>query len=173
MSRFYHWWIKHYFDIQFSVDADILPVVTGKLFDRMSVGYLARDHNKRGNTIYHFYLAYFKPFWTDCNTEGYSSENFGMVYWKRSDNNTLTSDNQRTKFFADTNCANVSHLLSHEALRMKGKKRKEYFDAVHELWDRHVYKNLPYAYYNERFTRVSQECPYRFTTVDISQLTPL
>lgn len=172
MSRFYHWWIKHYYHIHFSVEADILPVITGKLFDRMSVNYLVRDHSNRGNTTYHFYLAYFKPLWTDCNTEGYSSENFGMIHWKRP-NNTFTSDSQRIKFFADTNCANVSHLLSHEAMRMKGKKRKEYFDTVHELWDRHVYNNLPYAYYNERFIRVRHDSPYRFATVDIGQLSPL
>jgi hypothetical protein len=173
MSRFYHWWIKHSYNIQFSVEADILPVITGKLFDRMSVSYLARDHSKRGNTIYHFYLAYFKPFWTDCNTEGYSSENFGMIHWKRPNDNTSTTESQRTKFFADKNCANVSHLLSHEALRMKGKKRKEYFEAVHELWDRHLYENLPYAYYNERFIKVAQESPYRFATVDVSKLPSL
>ena len=34
-----------------------------------------------------------------------------------------------SKFFADTNCAKVSHILSHEVLRLKGKKRKEYFES--------------------------------------------
>jgi len=131
MARFYHWWIKHYFHMDFTVDADILPVIPGKLFDRMSVNYLVRDHNQRGKTIHHFYLAYFKPFWTDCQTEGYSSENFGMIYWGRPD--TISSDIQCAKFFADTNCAKVSHVLSHELMRIKGKKRKEYFDMIHDL----------------------------------------
>jgi len=168
MARFYHWWIKHYFHMDFSVDADILPVIPGKLFDRMSVNYLVRDHNQRGKTIHHFYLAYFRPFWTDCQTEGYSSENFGMIYWRRPD--TISSDIQCAKFFADTNCAKVSHVLSHELMRIKGKKRKEYFDMIHDLWNRHVYKDLSYNYYNERFIRVSQGSPYRFATLDISQL---
>ena len=168
MARFYHWWIKHYFHMDFTVDADILPVIPGKLFDRMSVNYLVRDHNQRGKTIHHFYLAYFKPFWTDCQTEGYSSENFGMIYWGRPD--TISSDIQCAKFFADTNCAKVSHVLSHELMRIKGKKRKEYFDTIHDLWNRHVYKDLSYNYYNERFIRVSQGSPYRFATLDISQL---
>ena len=168
MARFYHWWIKHYFHMDFTVDADILPVIPGKLFDRMSVNYLVRDHNQRGKTIHHFYLAYFRPFWTDCQTEGYSSENFGMIYWGRPD--TISSDIQCAKFFADTNCAKVSHVLSHELMRIKGKKRKEYFDTIHDLWNRHVYKDLSYNYYNERFVRVSQGSPYRFATLDISQL---
>lgn len=168
MSRFYHWWIKHYFHMDFTVEADILPVIPGKLFDRMSVNYLVRDHNQRGKTIYHFYLAYFSPFWTDCQTEGYSSENFGMIYWKRPD--TISSDTQSAKFFADTNCAKVSHVLSHELIRLKGKKRKEYFDTIHDLWNRHVNNSLSYNYYNERFIKVSQGSPYRFATMDISQL---
>lgn len=168
MARFYHWWIKHYFHMDFTVDADILPVIPGKLFDRMSVNYLVRDHNQRGKTIHHFYLAYFRPFWTDCQTEGYSSENFGMIYWGRPD--TISSDIQCAKFFADTNCAKVSHVLSHELMRIEGKKRKEYFDTIHDLWNRHVYKDLSYNYYNERFIRVSQGSPYRFATLDISQL---
>jgi len=168
MARFYHWWIKHYFHMDFTVDADILPVIPGKLFDRMSVNYLVRDHNQRGKTIHHFYLAYFRPFWTDCQTEGYSSENFGMIYWRRPD--TISSDIQCAKFFADTNCAKVSHVLSHELMRIKGKKRKEYFDTIHDLWNRHVYKDLSYNYFNERFNKVSQGSPYRFATLDISQL---
>jgi hypothetical protein len=168
MSRFYHWWIKRHFHIDFSVDADILPVVPGKIFDRMSLHYLLRDHAQRGKGIYHFYLAYFSPFWTDCQTEGYSSENFGMVHWRRPP--TGTSDSERIKFFADNKCTKISHLLSHEAMRMKGKKRKEYLDYIHELWHRHVENSLDYNYYNDHFVKVSQNSPYRFATLDTSQL---
>jgi hypothetical protein len=171
MSRFYHWWIKRYFHIDFTVDADILPVIPGKVFDRMSVNYLVRDHNQRGRTTYHFYLAYFRPFWTDCHTDGYSSENFGMIYWKRPEPGT--SGIHHAKFFADTNCAKVSHVLSHELIRIKGKKRKEYFDTIHDLWDRHTYKGLAYNYYNERFNRVSRDSYYHFATLDIGQLSLL
>jgi hypothetical protein len=168
MTRFYHWWIKHHFNIDFTVEADILPVIPGRLFDRMSVSYLARDHNERGKTVYHFYLAYFKPLWTDCQIEGYSTENFCMVLWKRPTNSI--SDSERDRFFADTNCADISHLLCHEIIRMKGKKRKEYFDAIHDLWDQHIYKGLPLVYYNERFRKVSKNTPYRFVTLDTNKL---
>ncbi|MDQ3869866.1 MAG: hypothetical protein M3250_09980, partial [Thermoproteota archaeon] len=44
MTRFYHWWINRHFNIDFSVETDILPVIPGRFFDRMSVGYLTRDH---------------------------------------------------------------------------------------------------------------------------------
>ena len=168
MSRFYHWWIKHNFRIDFGVDADILPVITGKLFDRMSLDYLLRDHLQRGKGIYHFYLAYFSPFWTDCNTEGYSKENFGMVHWKRPCKDA--SDSQRVKFFADNNCTKISHLISHEAIRMKGKSRKEYFEHVHDLWRRHTESDLAFICYNERFVKVSTDSDYTFATLDISQL---
>ena len=62
----------------------------------------------------------------------------------------------RSKYFADVNCPKVSHLITHEVLRNKGNKRKEYFDAVHDLWNRHVHDGLPYLYYNERFSEVSK-----------------
>jgi hypothetical protein len=168
MTRFFHWWIKRIFNIDFNLQADILPVVPGKLFDRMSVAYLMRDHKERGNKIYHFYLAYFKPFWTDCGTEGYSADNFGMVEWKRPDK--TCADSMRSKYFADVNCPKVSHLITHEVLRNKGNKRKEYFDAVHDLWNRHLHNELPYLYYNERFTEVSKSSSYRYVTLDIKQL---
>jgi hypothetical protein len=168
MTRFYHWWIKHQFNIDFSVETDILPVIPGRFFDRMSVGYLTRDHNERGKTVYHFYFADFKPLWTDCQTEGYSTENFCMVQWKRP--KRTVSNSERVKFFADNNCANISHLLSHEVIRMKGKKRKEYFDAIHDLWDQHVYKGWPFIDYNERFAKVSKNTSYRFVTLDTNKL---
>jgi hypothetical protein len=166
LSRFYHWWIKYYFDLDFIVEADILPVVPGRLFDRMSISYLQRDHKERGKSIYHFYLAYFKPLWTDCPTEAYSSENFGMVQWKRPHHLPVPSERERIKFFADSNCANISHVLSHEVLRMKGRKRNEYFDSVHEILDKHTYSDLPYLYYNDHFNIVSRNSDYRFVTLD-------
>jgi hypothetical protein len=163
MSRFYHWWIRRYLDFDISVEADILPVIPGKIFDRMSINYLTRDHQQRGKSTYHFYLAYFKPFWTDCNTEGYSANNFGMVYWKRLQG---APKDRQEKYFADTNCAKVSHVLSHEIIRMKGKKKKDYFEAVHELWDKHVLADEPYLYFNELFHKVDRNSSYRFVTLN-------
>lgn len=172
LSRFFRWWIKRYFDMDFAVEADILPVIPGRLFDRMSISYLQRDHKDRGKHIYHFYFAYFKPLWTDCPTEAYSSENFGMVQWKRPQNVSAITERERIKFLADANCANISHVLSHEVLRMRGRKRNEYFDSIHELMDRHIYNDLPYIYFNDRFTRVSSDSHYRFVTLDNSAIIP-
>jgi hypothetical protein len=167
MSSFFYWWIRQELDVNVDVKADILPVIPGKLFDRMSIDYLVRDHNERDKSTYHFYLAYFKPFWTDCPIEGFSTDNFGMMHWKRPQDVT---ESDRVRFFADENCAKVSHLLCHEILRMKGKKKKDYFTAVHDLWDEHMYKDLPFIYYNDRYRRVSQGGNYRFVTIDASKL---
>ncbi len=164
MSRFFHQWIKRSFDVNLKVKADILPVIPGKLFDRMSLSYLSRDHIDRDKTTYHFYLTYFKPFWTDCRTEGYSSENFGVAYWERSKN--PLSDLDRFRFYSDKNCARVSHVLTHEILRMMGKSRKVYFDEVHELWDNHIYEQLPFQYFNNKFELVSNKESYSFVTID-------
>ena len=164
MSRFFHQWIKRSFDMNLKVKADILPVIPGKLFDRMSVSYLARDHIDRDKITYHFYLTYLKPFWTDCITEGYASENFGIAYWERSKN--PLSELDRIRFYADKNCAKVSHVLTHEILRMRGKSRKVYFDAVHELWDKHMYEELPFQYFNNKFELASNKESYSFVTID-------
>lgn len=164
MSRFFHHWIKRSFNVNLKVKADILPVIPGKLFDRMSLSYLSRDHIDRDKTTYHFYLTYFKPFWTDCRTEGYSSENFGVAYWERSKN--PISDLDRIRFYSDKNCAKVSHVLTHEILRMMGKSRKVYFDEVHELWDKHIYEQLPFQYFNNKFELVSNKESYSFVTID-------
>jgi hypothetical protein len=150
--------------VNLKVKADILPVIAGKLFDRMSISYLARDHIDRDKTTYHFYLTYFKPFWTDCRTEGYSSENFGIAYWERSKN--PLSDLDRIRFYADKNCAKVSHVLTHEILRIIGKPRKVYFDAVHELWDKHMYEETPFQYFNNKFELVSNKESYSFVTIN-------
>jgi hypothetical protein len=82
----------------------------------------------------------------------------------------MISDEQRSKFFADNNCARVSHMLLHEILRIIGKSKREYFDKIHDLWDDHTYKDLPFLYYNERFSIVTSDSYYRFVTMDISKL---
>ena len=75
-----------------------------------------------------------------------------------------------TKFLADANCANISHVLCHEVLRMKGKKRKEYFETIHELMDKHVYEDLPYLYFNDHFKLITKNSSYRFVTLDNSAI---
>lgn len=168
MTKFFHWWIKKYFDLNFSVDVDILPVISGKIFDRMSLAYLLRDHDERGKSIFHFYLSYFKPFWTDCDTEGYSSDNFGMAFWDRP--KQKLSRELHEKYFADNNCARISHVLIHEVLRLSGKSKKEYFNNVHDVWNEHLHKNLPFSYYDEKFKKISNTGNYRFVTIDIMRI---
>jgi hypothetical protein len=164
MARFFKWWARRYFDIYLAVQADILPVVPGKLFDRVSVAYLIRDHSERGNDTFHFYLAYFKPLFTDCNTEGYTAPSIGIAWWQRPSESM--SEIRRYGFYADKNCPRVSHVLAHELVRMKGKTKKDFFGKVHELWDRHIYKDKPFLYFDSQFKRVSREDSHRFVTID-------
>ncbi len=168
MARFFQKWIRSAFSLKINTNADILPVIPGRIFDRMSVSYLARDHSTRGKSIYHFYLSYFKPFWTDCQTEGYSSDNFGMVYWDRPKNSL--SNSERIKFFADKNCTKISHLISHEIMRMMGKPRRTYFEAIHDLWQKHTEGDLPFLLFNERFESVAIGERYHFATVDLRKI---
>ncbi|HZA47765.1 MAG TPA: hypothetical protein VE521_02445 [Nitrososphaera sp.] len=168
MTRFFKWWAEHYFGISLPVQADILPIVPGKLFDRMSVAFLIRDHSKRGQDTFHFYLGYFKPLFTDCNTEGYTAPGIGIAWWQRPA--VSMSEIQRHRFYADTNCPRVSHILTHELLRMKGKTKKDFFGKVHELWDKHVYNEDPFLYFDSQFKRVSSENSYRFVTINPDRL---
>ena len=168
MSRFFKWWARRYFDVDIPVEADILPVIPGKLFDRMSLAYLIRDHEERGTDVLHFYLAYFKPFWTDCNTEGYAAKNLGISWWERPPDGA--SDAQRVDLFTEKNCPRVSHILAHELLRAKGKSKKQYFGTVHDMWDKHVYDNLPFLYFDSHFKKVSKDSSHRFVTLDPGQL---
>jgi hypothetical protein len=168
MTRFFKWWAQRYFGISLPVEADILPIVPGKLFDRMSVAYLIRDHSERAQDTVHFYLAYFKPLFTDCNTEGYTAPGIGIAWWQRPA--ASISEIQRHRFYADTNCPRVSHILTHELLRMKGKTKKDFFGKVHELWDKHVYKEEPFLYFDSQFKLVSSEDSYRFVTLNPHEL---
>jgi hypothetical protein len=168
MTRFFKWWTRRYFEISLPVQADILPVVPGKLFDRMTVAYLIRDHSERGQDTFHFYLAYFKPLFTDCNTEGYTAPGIGIAWWQRPA--ASMSEIQRYRFYADNNCPRVSHILAHELLRMKGKTKMDFFGKVHELWDKHIYKYEPFLYFDSQFKRVGSEDSYRFVTINPDEL---
>ena len=168
MSRFFKWWSKRYFDVEMPVEADILPVIPGRLFDRMSLAYLIRDHEERGNDVLHFYLAYFKPFWTDCNTEGYTSKNLGIAWWQRPADDK--SETERIEIFVEKKFPRVSHILAHEMLRVTGKTKKQYFGKVHDIWDKHVYDNLPFLYFDSHFKKVNKDNSHRFATIDPSYL---
>jgi hypothetical protein len=134
----------------------------------MSLAYLIRDHEERGTDVLHFYLAYFKPLWTDCNTEGYTSKNLGISWWERPP--AGTSETDRIKMFIDKNCPRVSHILAHEMLRAMGKSKKQYFGQVHDLWDKHVYDNLPFLYFDSHFKKVAKDGSYRYATLDPGKL---
>jgi hypothetical protein len=41
-----------------------------------------------------------------------------------------------------------------------------YFDEVHELWDKHIYEQLPFQYFNNKFELVSNKESYSFVTID-------
>ena len=56
---------------------------------------------------------------------------------------------------------------------MKFYSRKIYFDGIHELWDRHLYKDLPLQYYNNKYDLVSKEETYSYVTIDIKKLGPV
>ena len=170
MARFFKWWIKHEFDIDVALESDILPVIPGKIFDKPSLAYLLKDHSERGGSIFHFYLPYFKPLWTDCRPlDGYHADNFGMVTWHRPKPLSASSD-KNEKYFADNNCAQISHIISHEFLRRGAKKRKEYFTDIHKLWNLHLDGSEPFLYYNRHFKRVSTNSEYRYVTMDLTKL---
>ena len=40
---------------------------------------------------------------------------------------------ENEKYFADNNCAQISHVISHEFLRRNDNKRKVYFDGIHKF----------------------------------------
>lgn len=158
MAQFYKSWIEKTFSKKVDVQADQMPV-NPSWFNRINMGSLLNDHRKRGEDIYHFYLTYFRPLWTDCTCEGYHAENFGMVWWQPSKNNDDLS------FHAEKNCTKVSHELAHEFLRQAGNKK--YVELIHDIWTKHLFAALPFEYYDESFTKT--EKPSVFSTLDTSE----
>jgi hypothetical protein len=92
-----------------------------------------------------------------------------MVLWNRP-KQLSSSSYENEKFFADNNCAQISHILSHEFLRRGNTKRKTYFDGIHKLWNKHMDGSEPFSYYNRLFKKVSKEGEYKFVTMDLSKL---
>ena len=158
MAQFYKMWIEKTFLKKIEVQADQMPV-TSSFFHRINMGSLLNDHRKRGEDIYHFYLTYFRPLWTDCTCEGYHAENFSMVWWQFG----IKKDD--VSFLAEKNCTVVSHELAHEFLRQTG--NKNYVELVHEIWTKHLFTSLPFEYYDNTFKKTNE--PATFSTIDTSE----
>lgn len=158
MAQFYKIWIDRTFSKKIEVQTDQMPV-NPSFFHRINMGSLLTDHRERGEDIYHFYLTYFRPLWTDCTCEGYHAENFSMVWWQ-----PVIKDD--FSLLGEKNCTVVSHELAHEFLRQKG--NKNYVELVHDIWTKHLFASLPFEYYDDNFNKI--EKPSTFSTIDTSEL---
>jgi len=157
MAQFYKSWIEKTFAKQVEVLSDEMIVKSGHSFNLVNISDLLNDHRKRGEDIFHFYLTYFRPVWTDCTCEGYFAENFGMVWWEKNYKDDVS-------FLMEKNCVKVSHELAHEFLRQSG--YKNYKELVHEVWDKHLFASLSFEYYDENFVKTDKD-PI-FATIDAS-----
>ncbi len=158
MAQFYKIWIKKNFSKDFEVQCDEMITKRRSIFQRLDIHTLVKDHQERGQDIYHFYLCHFKPFWTDCTCEGYHAENFGMVWWRP------PKDQSDFLFLAEKNCTTVSHEISHELLRQNG--HKKFIETVHDVWTKHFYDNLPFEQYDRNFEKTNDKP--MFLTIDTS-----
>ena len=79
MAQFYKVWIEKTFSQKVEVQADEMIVRSRGKFRIVDTPALLDDHADRGRDIFHFYLTYFRPIWTDCTCEGYFPHNFCMV----------------------------------------------------------------------------------------------
>lgn len=146
MAKFFGSWICDTFGISYDVKCDELVTKPRNIFDRIDTHTLVRDHTQRGKEIYHFYLTYFRPIWTDCTCEGYHAENFGMAHWKTPKDDDDVNETDAELFFAEKNCTVVSHQIIHELLRAKGDKR--YVQDVHDVWTKHLFSQLEFVQYD-------------------------
>ena len=155
MARFFAHWARSEFSQDLDPKSDMMAVPPRGPLRRLDTHELLDDHRSRGRGTYHFYLANFRPFWTDCTCEGYHAENFGMVWWRRSDDERV---------LAEKNCTAVSHEMAHELLRRRGAKAR---DPVHDVWTRHFYDGLPFCGYDSAHARSKEP---RFLTLDAGEL---
>jgi len=160
MAQFYKTWIEKTFSREVVVQVDEMVQRSGNRFNLVDVPTILEDHKSRGENIFHFYLTYFRPLWTDCTCEGYFAENFGMIWWEKS------KQNDDINFLMERNCSKVSHELAHEFLRQLG--YKSYKEIVHEIWDRHIFASLPFEHYDSHHKK-SEKDPL-FATIDTSSL---
>ncbi|MDH3656975.1 MAG: hypothetical protein OEM77_02440 [Nitrosopumilus sp.] len=160
MSQFYKVWIKEKFGIDYEIQCDELVTKPRSILQKLDTHILVRDHEQRGKSIYHFYLTYFRPLWTDCTCEGYTAENFGLVFWN------IPKESNDTLFLAEKNCTTVSHELLHELLRISG--HAKFMQEVHDIWTKHIYEQLEFEQYGEDFQKTDGKP--MFLTMDTSQL---
>lgn len=158
MAEFYKFWIKKKFSKDFEIQCDEMTVKKRSIIQRVDIHSLVKDHMQRGKDIYHFYLCYFRPFWTDCTCEGYHAENFGMVWWNQ------PKDPADVEFLATKNCPLVSHELAHELLRQA--RNKQFVEDVHDVWAKHFHADLPFEQYDENFDKTKKNP--MFLTIDTS-----
>lgn len=155
MARFLAHWAGSEFSDELEPSSDIMSVPPRGRLRRLDTHDLLDDHRARGDTEYRFYLADFRPLWTDCTCEGYHAENFGMVRWRGSgETRTMAED-----------CAAVSHVMAHELLRRRGVRG--YRDLVHDVWTRHFYDGLPLCGYDSSYARSDDP---KFLTLDAGEL---
>ena len=160
MAEFFKVWIKKNFAKEFTVKCDQLTTTPRSILQKLDTHTLIQDHSERGKDIFHFYLCHFRPLWTDCTCEGYSAENFGMVYWNKPKNE------KDTIFLAERNCTVISHEITHELLRQAG--HKKYMEEVHERWTQHTISDLPFEAYGKNF-EITNDKPM-FLTMNVSNL---
>ncbi len=160
MAQFYKTWIEKTFSREVVVQTDEMVQRSGNRFNLVDVPTILEDHKSRGENIFHFYLTYFRPLWTDCTCEGYFAENFGMIWWEKS------KQKDDINFLMERNCPKVSHELAHEFLRQLG--YKSYKEIVHEIWDKHIFASLPFEHYDSHHKK-SEKDPL-FATIDTTSL---
>lgn len=155
MAGFLAGWAGSEFSEKLEPRSDLMSVPPRGRLRRLDTHDLLEDHRARGGGAYRFYLANFRPFWTDCTCEGYHAENFGMVAWRRSADPRVLAEN----------CAAVSHEMAHELLRRRGVRGHR--DLVHDVWTRHFYDGLPLRGYGP--DRAPSDDP-KFLTLDAREL---
>ena len=160
MAHFYKIWISRIFSQQVDVQVDEMIAKSGGRFRIVDTPALLEDHASRGNDIFHFYLTYFRPIWTDCTCEGYFADNFGMIQWSKG----LQQGDLR--YLMENNCPKVSHELAHEFLRQRG--YKNYKELIHDIWDKHLFASLPFEYYDAKYNQTERDA--LFATIDTSSL---
>lgn len=164
MASFFRWWLREKFSLYYTVNVDALVIEKVPLMRlRFGMSDLMKYHREKGENIYHFYLSYFKPRFTDCDA-GFFDDNLGLVQWKEH-NSTV----EKRRFFALENCSKVSHVILHEVGRQKDFDNKKFKEEIHEQWDRHVYGAEPFEFYDKRFQLVSKKDDFMFATMKIPE----
>lgn len=158
MVKFFKSWIHDYFGRDFDVQCDQMAIDRTGIVDKPGIDALLHDHCKRGESTWHFYLANFRPFWTDSLSEGYHSENMCMTMWIK------PPDGSDVRFLAEKNCISVSYELAHELLRQTGNKKA--IDQVNEVWARHFSGAQAFAAYDANY-ELTSNAP-EFLTIDPS-----